>query len=193
MKIKNFVLASALVLGGVMSANAQKDEAFLGAKVGMNIASMTNSEGADPRIGLSVGVLGEYFITDMFAVQGEVLYSMQGNKHDVKGVTSTLKNDYLSIPVLAKVYPMMGQGFNIFAGPQFAFNVNASGKISGLNIDVKDEVEPFDFGIALGLGYDAKCGFLVDARWTPSLTNTFKNNGVDSKNSVFTISVGYKF
>jgi hypothetical protein len=195
MRIKNLILASALLLGGIMNVNAQKDDAYLGAKIGMNIATMTNTDGADPRIGLSAGLLGEYFITDIFAVQGELLYSMQGNKYESKGATAKTKFDYLTIPVLAKVYPLVGQGFNIYAGPQFGFVVSAKSKVSDISVDVKDNVESFDFGVALGLGYDTKCGLLFDARWTPSVTDLYKSDllEIDCKNSVFTISVGYKF
>lgn len=70
----------------------------------MNVASLTKSDGADPRIGLAAGVEAEYQATDIFSVSAGVIYSMQGNKYEEKGITSTQKLDYINIPILANVY-----------------------------------------------------------------------------------------
>ncbi|MEG1615465.1 MAG: porin family protein [Bacteroidales bacterium] len=200
MKFKSVLVTTLLFAGIATAANAQRDAAYLGGKIGMNIATMTNSDDMDARIGLNVGLFGQYFVTNTFALQGEINYSQQGVKDSDDGTTGTVKLDYLNIPILAKFYPMV-KGFNVYAGPQFGFAVNKEIKASGggasISVDLDDYVKTFDFGIALGLGYDFDFGLTLDGRWTPGLTGVFKSEYLDgfdnSKNSVFTISVGYKF
>ena len=49
-------------------------------KVGMNVASLTDMKGSDPRIGLAAGAEVEYQVADIASVSAGVLYSMQGGK-----------------------------------------------------------------------------------------------------------------
>lgn len=188
------------LLGCSTVSFAQKDAAFLGAKLGMNIANCTNSDG-DPRIGLNIGVMGQYFVTNQFAIEGDLLYSQQGLKGSGElgdvDANVTLKLDYLNIPILAKFYPLT-QGFNVYAGPQFGFAVNkkAKAEINGTSVETKmEDINTFDFGFALGVGYDFDFGLLVDVRYTPSVSKILKDVDSDEngRNSVFTIGVGYKF
>lgn len=192
---KNLFVTALLLAGFTGYGFAQKDDAFLGVKLGMNIANCTNSD-ADARIGLNVGVMGQYFFTDHFAIEGDLLYSQQGCKAKEDGVKATVKLDYLTIPVLAKYYPTTG--FNVYAGPQFGFAVNKKAKGSGYGVSVESDLEgvnTFDFGAVIGLGYDFNFGLLVDLRYNPGFTHIFKDVDSDdnSRNSVFTIGVGYKF
>ena len=201
MKFKSLILSATMLLACATGMNAQKDAAYIGAKVGMNIADV-NADDSDPRIGLCAGFMGEYFITDKFAVQGEVLYSMQGYKYDGNNAglsaDATAKMDYLNIPILAKLY--LKNGLNIYAGPQFGFCVKSKMEVeSGSNsatVDMKDQTNTFDFGLALGVGYDFPMGLTTDLRITPSFTNVMKDPETDDdkfKNFVVSLSVGYKF
>ena len=88
----------------------------------MNVASLTKCDGADPRIGLAAGVEAEYQATDIFSISAGVIYSMQGNKYEEKGITSTQKLDYINIPILANVYVVKGLAVKL--GIQPAFNVS---------------------------------------------------------------------
>lgn len=202
MNIKLVSTTVTLALTTLFTANAQKkDDAFIGPKLGMNIAMCTNSDGADARVGLMAGIQGQYFFTNSFALHGEVLYSQQGAKEKEDGVSATLKLDYLNIPVLAKFYPQNAGGFNVYAGPQFGFAVNKKAKAkigsSSMEVSVADEVNTFDFGIAMGLGYDFAFGLTTDFRWTPSISYIFNGDSFDneenSRNSVISLSVGWKF
>ncbi len=64
----------------LVSLGIQAQEFHFIPKVGMNIANMTNSDGADPKIGLNVGVNGEIVISERFSFEPGVYYSMQGVK-----------------------------------------------------------------------------------------------------------------
>ncbi|MEG1586303.1 MAG: porin family protein [Bacteroidales bacterium] len=195
---QTFLISAALLAGSVNTAFAQKDITTFGVKLGMNIATMTNGENPTPRVGLNIGVSGQYFVTSRFALEGNFLYSQQGLKEREDGVNGTIKIDYLTIPLLAKFYPM-ATGFNIYGGPQFGFAVNKKVKVdvSGVTVEesIRDLVNTFDFGLALGMGYDFDFGLTLDLRCNPGFTRIFKYDidGENSRNVVFTIGAGYKF
>lgn len=146
-------------------------------KVGLNIANVTDADDADPRIGFVGGAELEYQATDIFSITGGVLYSMQGAKAD----DETSKLDYINIPILANVY--VTKGLAVKLGIQPAFNVNSKGSA---DVDAKS----FDFSIPVGLSYEFS-NVVLDARYNWGLTKISENG--DSKNSVFQITLGYKF
>lgn len=165
-------------------------------KIGMNVASLTKSDGADPRIGLAAGVEAEYQATDIFSISAGVIYSMQGNKYDYdvlgkKTVTKTNKLDYINIPILANVYVVKGLAVKL--GIQPAFKVNDQIKTSvdeGSTTADVDKAESFDFSIPVGLSYEYS-NVVFDARYNFGVTKVW--DGGDPMNSVFQITLGYKF
>lgn len=160
-------------------------------KIGMNVASLTKSDGADPRIGLAAGVEAEYQATDIFSISAGLIYSMQGNKYEEKGITSTQKLDYINIPILANVYVVKGLAVKL--GIQPAFNVSDKVKVSGGSTSItKDytDAESFDFSIPVGLSYEYS-NVVFDARYNFGVTKVW--DGGDPMNSVFQITLGYKF
>lgn len=77
--MKKILLTAVVMLASVASYAQQAVGTFtLQPKIGMNVASLTKSEGADPRIGLAAGVEAEYQATDIFSISAGVIYSMQG-------------------------------------------------------------------------------------------------------------------
>lgn len=200
MNLKLVCTTAAFAATMLFSGYAQKGSAFFGPKVGMNIAFMTNSDNADARVGVQAGLQGQYFVTDKFALGAEVLYSQQGAKEKAEPISATMKLDYINIPLLAKFYPI-NNGFNVYAGPQFGFCVNSKAKGKGYGVtaevDMSDYTKVFDFGIAMGVGYDFKFGLTTDVRWTPGITYVGKSSHYDndenSRNSVISIAVGWKF
>lgn len=160
-------------------------------KIGMNVASLTKCDGCDPRIGLAAGVEAEYQATDIFSVSAGLIYSMQGNKAKEDGVTLTTKLDYINIPILANVYVVKGLAVKL--GIQPAFNVSDKVKVSGGSTSItKDntDAESFDFSIPVGLSYEYS-NVVFDARYNFGVTKVW--DGGDPMNSVFQITLGYKF
>lgn len=155
-------------------------------KVGLNIASLTDADGSDPRFGLAAGVELEYQISDMFSITGGALYSMQGAKWE----NETTKLDYINIPILANVYVFKGLAVKL--GVQPGFNVNSKSKISveDASAEIDIDAKTVDFSIPVGVSYEFN-NVVLDARYNWGLTKVFE--GGDSKNSVFQITVGYKF
>lgn len=198
--MKKILLAAFAIVMCVGGAFAQLS---MGPKVGLNVSSVTG-DGTNYRAGVNVGIFGNYRINNLFAIQPEFLYSMQGTAFDdVTIARQTLKSSYtshyLNIPVLLKVYPW--RGLNVQVGPQFGFCVDdeyklkvgdeeiSSNDLKQYGYDSKANV--FDFAIALGLGYEFDFGMTIDARYNFGLTNIYENE--DGKNTMFMLSLGYKF
>ena len=195
--MKKILLMAVVMLASVASYAQQAVGTFtLQPKIGMNVASLTKSDGADPRIGLAAGVEAEYQATDIFSISAGIIYSMQGNKYDYdvlgkKTVTKTNKLDYINIPILANVYVVKGLAVKL--GIQPAFKVNDQIKTSvdeGSTTADVDKAESFDFSIPVGLSYEYS-NVVFDARYNFGVTNIA--DGGDSKNSVFQFTLGYKF
>lgn len=185
-------------------ANAQ--EVKFGLKAGLNISSFAGDAGDDsPKVGFQVGGFTEIKLTDKFSIQPELLYSAQGAKEkgdvDVNGdmYPAEVKYNfaYLNVPIMAKYY--VTPKFSLEVGPQIGFLMSAKGKIEVLRItqeiDMKNEVKSIDFGLNFGTGYDFTKNFSAGVRYNLGLSNINDEKGTDKniKNSVFSLSVGYKF
>lgn len=123
---------------------------------------------------------------------------MQGAKYDQtilnQDIRTTTKLDYINVPIMANVYVVKGLAVKL--GIQPGFNVNSKQTFSGKtvlgDIDKKYELDAksVDFSIPVGLSYEYN-NVVLDARYNWGLTKVFE--GSDAKNSVFQITLGYKF
>lgn len=159
-------------------------------KVALNIANLTDNGKSDPRIGLAAGAEVEYTLTDMFSLAGGILYSMQGASED-GAVDYTWKYDYLNLPMVANVY--VAKNLALKAGVQFGFNMShklKSETSEGSNEADMPNFKSFDFSIPLGISYEYE-NVVLDARYNLGLTKV--TDHLDSKNSVFQITLGYRF
>ena len=189
--MKKLLVMAAVMLASVGAYAQHAVGSFtLQPKVGMNIATLTDADDADARIGFVGGLETEYQATDIFSLSAGVLYSMQGCKYDNDKVKTTSKLDYINIPIMANVY--VAKGLAVKLGVQPAFNVNSEVKVSGGKYSTSADVDAksFDFSIPVGISYEYS-NVVLDARYNWGLTKVA--DGSDSKNSVFQISLGYKF
>lgn len=194
-------LASALMLLAASTATFAQHAVgsfTLQPKVGMNVASLTKSDNFDSRIGVAAGLEGEYQVSDIFSLSVGAIYSQQGNKIDKsilgQNFKYTNKLDYVNVPVMANVYVVPGLAVKV--GVQPGFNVNSKGKAVATTIagsgdkTVELDAKSVDFSIPVGLSYEYK-GVVLDARYNWGVTKVWDNS--DAKNSVFQITLGYKF
>ena len=187
-------------------------QAEFGIKGGLNSSDFSgDTEGMDfkPRVGFNIGAFAAIKLSEKVTLQPEILYSTQGAKAenvnaDVNGVNYTADIDfnlsYITVPVMFKYY--VADKFNLEAGPQIGFLTSAetSTKVDGFNQtvdqDAKDYFESVDFGFNVGAGYDFTDKIFAGIRYNIGLSNVLKTQEGDnseSQNSVFSLSVGYKF
>ena len=190
--MKKILVVAALMLSSVSTFAQHAVGSFnLQPKVGVSIANLTEVKGSDPRVGVVAGVEGEYQASDIFSVSAGVLYSMQGAKL-TDDVTNRL--DYINVPIMANVYVVKGLAVKL--GIQPGFKVSSTVK-TDLNTSIGSttgsrdiKAQSVDFSIPVGISYEYS-NFQLDARYNWGLTKVFEN-GKD-KNSVFQITLGYKF
>lgn len=192
-------LALAILVMAPVVASAQTTMTA-GLKGGVNSSTITD-EGNSSLKRLLGGVGGVFVGGDVngnVGIQVEGLYSMRGAKDTSDASETTLRMNYIDVPVLLRVGAGSGSGmgFHIFTGPQVSYllDAKATNKDLDLSIDIKDELESLDFGWTLGVGMEAS-RFQVDARYTMGLKNMSKGgSGSDSaiKNRTFAVMVGYR-
>lgn len=192
--MKKMFLTAAMMLASVATfAQNAVGQITIQPKVGLNIANVTDADDADARIGLAAGAEFEYGVTDMIGVSAGLVYSMQGYKFSEGNVDTTVKLDYLNVPILANVY--VAPGLAVKLGVQPGFKLSSKVKMEGSGISIEGEsdddgVKGFDLAIPVGVSYQYQ-NIVLDARYNWGVTKAFDD--VDSKNSVFQITLGYKF
>lgn len=195
------VILAAFVVGSFTTAFAQQQVKF-GPKAGVNFANVSGYDNSEMKTGFHVGAVAEIKFNEKFSVQPEVVYSAQGAKYTqsfpiLGTIETSLNNDYINIPVMAKYYIV--DGFSVEAGPQVGFLMKSESKVEGSNgsvtTDTKEDFKSTDFGVNFGLAYDLPMGLFVNARYNLGLSDIRENtnNGDAVKNNVIQVGIGYKF
>ena len=139
--MKKIMMITAMMVA-TLSAGAQNEVGQFSLKptIGLNIANITKVDNSKVRPGLTVGLEGEYGVTEKFGVTAGFFYSQQGVKADnielgagwfdentdelvgawaYRG-KATCKLDYINIPIMAQYYLI--PGLAVKAGIQPGFN-----------------------------------------------------------------------
>lgn len=202
--MKNTLLLICFYIVCFEGIRAQEDFNF-GIKGGVNFANFTGDDAEEAdfniRTGFHIGVMAEIMLAERLALQPEILFSSQGGKSTVQDFDEFLgeemdvqfKLDYISIPVLLKYFVI--PGLSVEAGPQFSFMADSEAEASfegeEVSVDITDETEKFDLGLAVGLGYGLPQGFQMQARYVRGFSDIYSDS--DLRNTMFQVSVGYKF
>lgn len=181
-------------------SNAQV-ELWLGPKVGLNIANVSDIDG-ESFMGIYGGVAFGIHFSERYALQPELGISMQGS-NGIYNSTHDLKLTYFTIGLMNKLY--LVDGLHILAGPEINFKVNDTfSDWSGHdiyddegNFIGESDPQPLDVAIVGGLGYDLPFGLTLEARYKQGLQDVMNFiNWDDEKsrlNQVFQVGIAYKF
>lgn len=209
MSVRRLLVPAALVAAVALvpsTASAQQ----IGAKAGVNFASLTNADDLFPDDSQRLGIVGGLFVTvpatDRFSFQIEGLYSEKGISLDAEVEDIELEGDlrlqYLEVPLLGRAdfaTPGSSANFYIVAGAAPAFKLDARLKVEALDEeeteDLSDDVESFDLGLVGGAGVVFGRAS-IEARYTHGLMSIAKDQDDDedaAKNRVFSVTIGYRF
>lgn len=182
---KILFVASAAIL---ISLTTGAQETHFGLKAGLNMASVDvkNNPDYDSKAGLHVGGLAHIHLARHFALQPELVFSMQGGEDDA----GKLKLNYINVPVLAQY--MFDQGFRLQTGPQIGFLVSAKKKIGDVDVDYDEAYSSIDFSWTVGAGYLFPNGFGIDARYNIGISD-IDESAYDAHNRVFQVGLFYQF
>lgn len=188
------ILLGLFVFAASLTANAQKEVGTIQIqpKVGITIANLTDLDENSSRIGMIAGAEVSYTVHPVVDVEAGLLYSMQGSDFDGEVGDCKLKLEYINLPLMASA--QLYKGLRIRTGVQFGFLTKSKESLGSVGtVDFKDCTKKVDISLPIGLSYEYS-DFVLDARYNLGLNRTFKSEtGLKSKNSVFNITLGYKF
>lgn len=200
---KAFIIASFLLASAGVYAQRAIGSWNVQPKLGFNAASMTESEGTDPRVGLVIGGELEYQATDKVSISAGALYSQQGLKGSFDGISSTIKMDYINIPVLVNFYVAKGLALKAGLQPGFLVNDKMKASASGTSVEVGIEeafraggvdasVKSLVMDVPVGISYEFS-NFQIDARYNIGVSKAVSMGSESTKHQVFQLTLGYKF
>lgn len=203
------LLVAAVLLA--MPASAQVLE--WGLKAGMNRASWGGGGvvASDTRTGIAAGGFASVYFHPMFALQTEVLYSMRGSQYQGQGERLTVEQDYVEIPLLAKMsIPLQGGGSlrpSVYAGPIFGLELSCDAVIRqdpDTRTEACDgptlELQTTSGDVGLLFGLEARFALAgrnvgVEARYNVGLTSIDDREAFQAEiqNRVFSLLASYAF
>jgi hypothetical protein len=166
------------------------DGVSFGVKAGVNFSSLVgdDTDGMDGRTGLNGGAVVSIPVSELFAVQPEVVYSAQGfTVEDMGFGEGTGHLDYLNIPILADF--TVAEGFSLQAGPEIGFVLNDDFENDAGSASM--EAESFNFSIVGGVQYRLPVGLFFQARYAAGLIDV--QSDFSMTNSVFSVCAGWFF
>lgn len=198
---------SALVCGLCLfcSAPVHGQGISLGIKGGANISAQRfEGEAGPPSVDWHLGVVAGMFarlpVLSWLDLQPEALYAPKGARVVVAGTKSSVLIDYFEVPILLRVAPVTSRTRRYFVagGPSIGFRLRARSRTQFLNsteeIDIGNDLERLDFGVAVGGGVE-RGSLVLDGRYTFGLKDIDKDktDTVKVTNRTFSVTVGLKF
>lgn len=175
--------------------------------------STVTSDGASANVGGQLGFgTNIYSFSKSFNINAGIVGSFQGAKYSgysystptdtgayyptSSGGSEKLKLFYLGIPIIARY--KFGSGFYAEAGLQPSFLLSAKYKSEESSTDYKDNMNTFDLGIPIGVGYYFSQHLSAGIRIIPGVTNISKNAtgyeyGKSHHNFLGIAKIGYSF
>ncbi|MEH6762883.1 MAG: porin family protein [Aequorivita antarctica] len=200
--MKKLMLFIAVLILSISAAQAQ--DIRLGIKGGVNFATFSGDEieNMESITGFHIGILVEVLLTERFAIQPEIFYSIQGSKYEDSSlghfVKSEIKLNYIQVPIMTKFYII--EGFAVEVGPQLAILTSSKAKYDVIINDTafsydKDlsDISSIEVSLLAGLSYRLPINVFFGARYNYGLTNLDVNPYQNIKNNVIQLSVGYSF
>ncbi len=182
---KTLLLVFTLLIG---TLTITSQESRYGIRIGANVSSINSDDITgdldQSRIGVVVGFLADFALTEKLRLQPEFQYSGQGNKD------KDLRVNYLQLPILLKYN--ITDLFNVQLGPQAGVKIWEWED----NQDDTFDFGTFDFAGVAGIGLNITDNFFVDLRYAIGLSNVFDEDGssfrFDGNNTNIQLSVGYR-
>jgi outer membrane immunogenic protein len=160
-----------------------------GIYAGANFANINGDADFDESsTGFNAGLMFRAISTGrLLSIWLEPGYSQIGDKYSYgTGGSQTVKLGYIMLPIMARVKTGIGLYGEI--GVQGQVLVSAKNG----SVDIKDEVNGFDWGIPLGLGFELRNRIGISARWFTGFTDLSKDTD-KAHNSVISVRLHLLF
>lgn len=187
MKKMSFLIVTLFFL-----VNAKAQLLHLGIKGGVNISNLhyNVNQPSDSKVAFNFGVLAHIHASKTWAIQPELIYSLEGAKETIANNTLIFNLNYLNVPILLQY--MFNNGFRLEGGPQIGFLLSAKDK-SGNSTVTTTRYQSTAVSIPLGVGYLTSSGWGLDARYVFGLSNINNDkNGPTIQSNVFQLGIFYQ-
>jgi hypothetical protein len=181
-----------LIVSLFLLVNVNAQQAHFGVKGGVNISNLhyNVNQPSDSKVAFNFGVLAHIHASKTWAIQPELIYSLEGAKETIANNTLTFNLNYLNVPVLLQY--MFNNGFRLEGGPQIGVLLSAKNK-SGNSTVTNTNFQSTAVSIPLGVGYLTSSGIGLDARYVFGLSNINTNrNGPTIQSNVFQLGIFYQ-
>ena len=185
MKNLLIILSITIVIGNSYSQNLK-----FGLKGGINSTSLIGSDAdnLEGRFNYHAGVVFNINVNENFSIQPEAVYSSQGFEDDLNGILVDGQLDYINVPILID-YKIISN-LSIQGGPQIGIlTVDEAEPENLASMDIG--AETVDISGVFGAQYITPIDVFVQARYAIGLTDVV--DGLNGKNSVLSLSLGYFF
>ncbi len=196
--MKKLLCIAVITVFGFSNICAQSDKGdfTLAPQLGVNLSTYASDASYDTRVSFSGGVVGEYYFNNRWSFRSGLLYDTKGAEDILNNVD---KLSYLTIPLNANWHFGKNRNWYLNFGPGVSFLIDANAEVSGMDIDIKDAITGFDFGLMLGIGYkfDVNDNFqiYIDYQGYGGFINVDDNNILpfDIRNSRSSFNIGGVF
>jgi Outer membrane protein beta-barrel domain len=198
--MRRTAIAIALV-GAASAASAQGLE--FGVKGGLSVAEFAGGandfdESEGSRKGLVAGAFVAVPLAGPLSFQPEALFAQKGSAYDFPDLDTTVKLDYVEVPLLLKARFGVGVRPYFFAGPYVGLRLSAkahgnAGADGADDVDLENETKGTDYGVVGGAGVELG-RLLVEARYARGLGG-IASDAIDDDidNAVWSVLVGLRF
>jgi len=175
----------------------------IGVKGGLSVAEFSGGdndfdEAEGSRKGLVAGAFLAFPLGGPLSLQPEALFAQKGSAYDFSDLDTTIKLDYVEVPLLLKARFGVGIRPYVFAGPYVGFRLSAkadsdAGDDGPDGLDLEDETKGTDYGYVAGAGLEIGV-VLVEARYARGLGGIASDEIEDDiDNAVWSVLVGLRF
>jgi len=208
-------VATGQVLMGILFGDKLANEKFhIGLTAGANVSTISGVDDNKAKVGLVLGLLGEWKLGEYLYLQPELLpFYYAGAKNmppgglddipelepEVRDKSRQTNLKYFEIPILFK-YALRNGRWHLGAGPQIGFLTSAQDVYDGvisneiiIKADRKDMLNSTDAGVTFVLEYKTRqnpFAMGVTARYYLGLSDIIKDNTGDALyNRIFTLGI----
>ncbi len=161
----------------------------------------------DMGIGYSIGVFGEFELSDVVKLKPELLYAHRSSVYEVDlsllglgGSVAKLEiaSEFIELPISFSY--SANDALSINAGPFIGFQLRSKTKseVDGEKEeeDFTDQITSMDYGFSCGVSYTINENIIIDVRYVlglPNIAVTGDGDETTVKSSAIKISFGYIF
>lgn len=203
--MKKIILSLVVLIGlGATQAFAQKTS--FGVKAEANLSNSVLSDMANTKstlgVGGNIGGFAKVELGQWFALQPELMLTLQNSKLDVSGVKNNIRSWGVEVPVYALFQlPATNTGrAYVGVGPYASYGLSAKNRTADLSLYSKNGADKsflnrFDAGLAATIGYEFTNRIQINASYKRGILDELNTNSKESslRSQRISLGVGYRF